>query len=195
MWGQLLGDPTDRNQVRFTPTHVGTTNYLEITGCNVGRFTPRMWGQLCGRCRCPNADRFTPTRCGDNQLPGDYGVQCRQVHPTHVGTTLWPVPLSQCRQVHPHACGDNCSLNQVIGHNAGSPPRMWGQRVAINLPRRSHRFTPTHVETTRPLRMPTSDQPVHPHACGDNAHVIFPLSSAAGSPPRMWGTTASGRWE
>src|SRR5690606_25542719 len=52
------------------------------------------------------------------------------------------------------------------------------------------RFTPTRVGTTVPRDRALWAQPVHPHACGDNARCQERPRQRRGSPPRVWGQRA-----
>ena len=125
-WGQRDLAHQHGAPVRFTPTHVGTTDvghrgsprkpvHPHARGDNLTAFVnptcafgspPRTWGQHEPRRPLDRRVRFTPT---------------------HVGTTrAWFVPRP-LHAVHPHARGDN-SLEDTVGALAlGSPPRTWGQ--------------------------------------------------------------------
>ncbi len=47
----------------------------------------------------------------------------------------------------PHVRGDNARSQWTWIPRHGSPPRAWGQWVALSIPRYPLRFTPTHVGT------------------------------------------------
>ena len=51
------------------------------------------------------------------------------------------------RTVHPHGRGDNVALADPVALADGSPPRAWGQFVAIVSLLLKTRFTPTGVGT------------------------------------------------
>ena len=70
---------------------------------------------------------------------------------------------------------------------AGSPPQVWGQRVADAVQPISGGFTPTSVGTTRSRGAHGPLYPVHPHKCGDNGQAAVPCQSHRGSPPQVWG--------
>ena len=71
--------------------------------------------------------------------------------------------------------------------NCGSPPRVWGIRVACDWRRDDPRFTPTRVGNTSSASTSTNPKAVHPHACGEYAPTRCAPSLLAGSPPRVWG--------
>ena len=69
----------------------------------------------------------------------------------------------------------------------GSPPQVWGQRVACGLDSANTRFTPTSVGTTATWQPSTCAAQVHPHKCGDNVGCVPPPCGRLGSPPQVWG--------
>ena len=92
--------------------------------------------------------RFTPTRVGRAQRDRRPTPALRFT-PTRVGTTGAMVP------------------HRIVTITRGSPPRAWGQPVALTLRRRVT---------------------VHPHARGDDSAMgIRRSSTSVGSPPRAWG--------
>ena len=205
-WGQSTRRFAHAPPARFTPTGVGTitargrNTYCRAVhphgrGDNVIHYSrqcksygspPRAWGQcVLDRVACVPV-RFTPTGVGT------IGI-CR----TRTGNS----------PVHPHGRWDNARSVKVCIPPLGSPPRAWGQFLAVILCARLVRFTPTGVGTI-PAHTPTSHQhTVHPHGRGDNVtgrpmctagsvhphgrgdnrsahrHWLIPR----GSPPRAWG--------
>ena len=96
---------------------------------------------------------------------------------------LLPLPYL----VHPHACGEDFfkRVREVFDH--GSPPRMWGRQVLLPGGIIGQRFTPTHVGKTISCQRRWTDEPVHPHACGEDSSPEHKAEVTDGSPPRMWG--------
>ena len=70
---------------------------------------------------------------------------------------------------------------------SGSPPRLWGRRLAFAVAHPGRRFTPTCVGTTGDLCGLRRDRPVHPHVCGDDSGAASGGGVSPGSPPRVWG--------
>ena len=91
--------------------------------------------------------RFTPTCVGTTPAILQWGLITPGFTPTCVGTTL-------------NSLGDRVPCH-------GSPPRVWGQLL--------------HLE------MPPATITVHPHVCGDNSVGSAYPTSRSGSPPRVWG--------
>jgi len=133
--------------LRFTPTHVGTTEYktdwlkcptvhphtrgdhlrnLRAVGFHAGS-PPHTWGPL----------KRHHLRAGD-----------RRFTPTHVGTTLRKNGTYRNFPVHPHTRGDHIVADYDHVAGAGSPPHTWGPLFCQCLLLGFWRFTPTHVGTT-----------------------------------------------
>src|SRR5208337_1857139 len=171
---------------RTIPTRVGTTLVGQgpttwtpvhphargdnVAGQNVvngfGGSPPRAWGQHICTLSIIRLNRFTPTRVGT----------------THE-TSCW----ASGQAVHPHARGDNAFANLFPFTIVGSPPRAWGQLLALDARRPCGRFTPTRVGTTWNSAAAERRYPVHPHARGDNTFDCSTEPCSSGSPPRAWG--------
>ena len=201
-WGQRNRLGATCFPSRFTPTRVGTTSsrtsslpsepvHPHARGDNVVRkwrrtcltgSPPRAWGQPARRRGRAQPIRFTPTR---------------------VGTTPSPMTSRSAVAVHPHARGDNNFSTLRIASATGSPPRAWGQHLAVDPTDMAGRFTPTRVGTTRPPNSGSNRVSVHPHARGDNTNETrmgqgplqktggFSISSTNTKPPPNPFTTPS----
>ena len=74
---------------------------------------------------------------------------------------------------------------------SGTPPRVWGKRgITWQKPRR-RRYTPTCVGKTCHPHSETSDTPVHPHVCGENALMVLPNGDLYSVHPHVCGENAS----
>ncbi len=107
--------------------------------------------------------------------------------PTRVGSAVSLACSSPRWAVHPHACGERVISAVVVRSGNGSPPRVWGARDDAGAIPRRVRFTPTRVGSAPVTRSAVSLLAVHPHACGERIYGEDVDSSAAGSPPRVWG--------
>lgn len=74
----------------------------------------------------------------------------------------------------------------------GSPPRMWGSLTLIRAVLGDKRFTPTYVGKPQVAGHVADVLSVHPHVCGEANSQRRSISSACGSPPRMWGILTLG---
>ena len=176
--------PTSHVPRRFTPTRVGTTSVCAGPPGDPAVHPPRAWGPRCVARAFETALGSPPRAWG----PRRGHIRCRivaSVHPHARGDDRRLRPAHSAQPVHPHACGDQPGAQAISCRCVGSPPRTWGRLVERSRPsaasvhphtrgdttpwrrpRRSWRFTPTRVGTTRAC--PAAD-PVH------------------GSPPRAWG--------
>ena len=111
VWGQLSLIRPSSNPSRFTPTCVGTTAMPVITGVEAP---------------------VHPHVCGDNGTKRLGAGKFRRFTPTCVGTTTLLIGIGRALAVHPHVCGDNDPVWLTDILDAGSPPRVWGQRTVPN---------------------------------------------------------------
>src|SRR5690606_9686276 len=119
-----------------------------------------------------------PHACGENDGTWQTRSLMNWFTPTRVGKTIAAmITVSMCA-VHPHACGENKYRRVGPTALAGSPPRVWGKRLEPGQQQRAQRFTPTRVGKTAPPMPRRCEQPVHPHACGENARAASRLHAA-----------------
>ena len=105
----------------------------------------------------------------------------------HMGTTERARHDAPGWAVHPHAHGDNANGEHCSTRRDGSPPCTWGQHDDWLTVEQPSRFTPMHMGTTTPAAFAWQDNPVHPHAHGDNYRPAGPSAGQFGSPPCTWG--------
>ena len=208
MWGTRARPSPAWGWRRFIPTHVGNTprrtsamrqgavhphacgEHTSVVACivTVGGSSPRMWGTLWEPRQWSCVRSVHPHACGEHDRPKFLQSRRRRFIPTHVGNTPCPVCGRNRMTVHPHACGEHESRTVREGRKAGSSPRMWGTRYALDPLDAVLRFIPTHVGNTSSISSRTPRRAVHPHACGEHMDVAQLAPWPAGSSPRMWGT-------
>ena len=128
---------------------------------------PRAWGQFIAEARNAVIGSVHPHGRGDNAIVA--------------------AASSIAEAVHPHGRGDNVIAQTPRRPSRGSPPRAWGQFVALTIPICNIRFTPTGVGTIRRRQLQSRYSPVHPHGRGDNSITVADGETRFGSPPRAWG--------
>ena len=192
MWGIFAATIAGRAAERFTPTHVGDMQTEMHTGQPKRAVHPHACGGYGLMPICPdNQARFTPTHVGDMSTPSHLTVSSVGSPPRMWGILAMLKAAGIVSPVHPHACGGywtnaknaHCCNRFTPTHvgdilmpahhectAAGSPPRMWGISLRLNLGAVSKRFTPTHV--------------------GDMSVSRSMFSASHGSPPRMWGISS-----
>ncbi len=127
---------------------------------------PRVWGIPVLMRDDDETTRFTPTCVGNTSRYRGYRGRLA---------------------VHPHVCGEYTHAAPSTSNPPGSPPRVWGIRVAERREWNKVRFTPTCVGNTASYPCRSFSAPVHPHVCGEYSWLSQPLSWSHGSPPRVWG--------
>ena len=69
----------------------------------------------------------------------------------------------------------------------GSPPRMRGQVVIVQIDATAHRITPADAGTSSARQDSALRSADHPRGCGDKFEIAHVLPQVFGSPPRMRG--------
>ena len=185
-WGQygsLVGDLLDG---RFTPTGVGTMSFGP-RGVFSGPVHPHGRGDNARRRRGNRLRAGSPPRAWGQygSLVGD--LLDGRVTPTGVGTMTFGPRGVFSGPVHPHGRGDNSAATTASNHDAGSPPRAWGQSLSASCCLLCSRFTPTDVGTMLSTPVSIAAAMVHPHGRGDNRAPAVRFRPSCGSPPRAWG--------
>jgi len=127
VWGQRRTTSRSSRPISVHPHACGDNCAPTRLLARLNGSPPRVWGQLPAVARAGEVRRFTPTRVGTTAPVRHRPVGC---------------------SVHPHACGDNAARVRRSLGRAGSPPRVWGQRLGRSARHRELRFTPTRVGTT-----------------------------------------------
>ncbi len=166
MWGQHHRPAAQNQQLRNTPTYVGTTRAQNKIS-PVGKEHPHVCGDNGRSPHRPFVGIGTPPRMWGQLHAPAHSVGDRRNTPTYVGTTRGERNISVESQEHPHVCGDNVDPG----------PGGW----------RGVRNTPTYVGTTPPSSASPAAVTEHPHVCGDNKCASAFITAIFGTPPRMWG--------
>ena len=128
--------------------------------------SPRVWGELHDQ------------RLDQSEL---------RTIPTRVGRTGCSMSILARLSDHPHACGENSSAGSERRPVSGPSPRVWGEQPRRPAPGHYCRTIPTRVGRTMRARSPRPALPDHPHACGENARLLFSQFWELGPSPRVWG--------
>ena len=126
-WGQSIVNAREEQNLRFTPTGVGTIATASASA---------MWTTVHPHGRGDNTRQGYETTAEVGSPPRAWG-QCDEYRwyasmtrftPTGVGTIRHQTCSRRDSAVHPHGRGDNHSPSTKSGNASGSPPRAWGQR-------------------------------------------------------------------
>ena len=107
--------------------------------------------------------------------------------PTCVGRTRSSTRKSSGTPAHPHVRGEDGGGVDVPAPADGSPPRAWGGRCGVPLPKAQWRLTPTCVGRTLGPDHPAAGMAAHPHVRGEDPGKRPGVGGREGSPPRAWG--------
>ncbi len=88
---------------------------------------------------------------------------------------------------HPHARGENASDPGVHNLERGPSPRAWGEHRVLRKSNGRVRTIPTRVGRTRRTLPEWHRSADHPHARGENKHLLKYHVQRAGPSPRAWG--------
>ena len=114
-------------------------------------------------------------------------IKHKRITPADAGKTGFiHRPLAALRD-HPRGCGENGSWPSVGFSNLGSPPRMRGKLVYVDIRQAAVRITPADAGKTFSVAVSSLIVRDHPRGCGENSPMPMFADSAAGSPPRMRG--------
>ena len=113
--------------------------------------------------------------------------------PTRVGKRSSRSCSGYSRRKHPHACGEKSARIVTPLYLPETPPRVWGKGYRALSISQSPGNTPTRVGKRERVDRVRSAHEKHPHACGEKAAPIGPLSSRIETPPRVWGKVAQKR--
>ena len=155
---------------RTIPTHVGRT---AIEAGSAGRRSDHP------HARGENVAEAGPTNDGHRTIP------------THVGRTLSINTASISKADHPHARGENFLKTLSRATVLGPSPRTWGERAPPRPGPERWRTIPTHVGRTSRPSPATDISSDHPHARGENARMVDPVTNKLGPSPRTWGERIS----
>ena len=155
-----------KEDVRFTPTHVGNTAATSAVASGAS-VHPHARGEYHKLCTYLGATIGSPPRTWGIHRCATPRPQYDRFTPTHVGNTTSSSARPPERSVHPHARGEYCCSKRRRPCGSGSPPRTWGIRKIVT----SRCFSST----------------VHPHARGEYVSPSRRACNDSGSPPRTWG--------
>ena len=166
-WGQSQRDCANGARNRFTPTGVGTMDWV-----GDARFSrtvhPHGRGDNVSSADPSVADIGSPPRAWGQFEYSRNETRTRRFTPTGVGTMAGTSACRTARSVHPHGRGDNPTNASYPDSAPGSPPRAWGQWGRSVMVGFLVRFTPTGVGTIAARLRKWCAKSVHPHGRGDN---------------------------
>ena len=165
-WGRPVLREGWPDQLRFTPTCVGTAPTVPFRTCPVA-VHPHVRGDgaiLLHQLQEPSG---SPPRAWGRPGHTHKVIAFLRFTPTCVGTACWLPSAASAAAVHPHVRGDGDGTCRTRS--------------------RCSRFTPTCVGTAAPAPHRVDKIAVHPHVRGDGPGLLSSHEGEDGSPPRAWG--------
>ena len=109
------------------------------------------------------------------------------ITPADAGKTRNRAIRSDGKQDHPRGCGENKKYFSLDMNELGSPPRMRGKLVYVDIRQAAVRITPADAGKTFAIAAAWRQIEDHPRGCGENSVRFWQAHDPAGSPPRMRG--------
>ena len=123
---------------------------------------------------------------GESPAPG--------IIPACAGKSFWPCTvLPRCRD-HPRVCGEKNKFQTHGGPVEGSPPRMRGKVVVLDLHQLCGGITPAYAGKSGSRRTGWPNCRDHPRVCGEKTQNPIGGQFQQGSPPRMRGKAMLMSW-
>ena len=170
VWGNLEAPPSARPTCTGSPPRVcGKSVGLgsQIGNCSVH---PHVCGEIGVSSTLGRTFYGSPPRVWGNHPFTIEQLPQHRFTPTCVGKSRCGNLVGASVAVHPHVCGEITAAVNLSLAAAGSPPRVWGNHVAVSLCLLVHRFAPTCV--------------------GKSGFATSGKFCRGGSPPRVWGNHA-----
>ena len=79
---------------------------------------------------------------------GDGKGAVARITPAHAGKTIFLFRAEDSFADHPRACGENCTVQDIVITAGGSPPRMRGKPSDLKVDIDTYRITPAHAGKT-----------------------------------------------
>ena len=151
---------------------------------------PCVYGEKTDTEVGPAKPEGSPPRMRGKERLDVFNLCAKRITPAHAGKSRrmkggWPV-----KRDHPRACGEKLPLVTETHWLPGSPPRMRGKELFLNIKECGGGITPAHAGKRRPHAVKVSPLQDHPRVCGEKYIKNFMGYSTLGSPPRMRGKVA-----
>ncbi len=109
------------------------------------------------------------------------------ITPACAGKRLPPVLQALNAKDHPRVCGEKIDTRLIIENSIGSPPRVRGKALLLDVALSAIRITPACAGKSYAARSGRRNWWDHPRVCGEKQHPQHIIAQAEGSPPRVRG--------
>ncbi len=192
-WGKRPERPYQQYSHRSIPTRVGKT--ASARRCTRGAAVhPHARGEnVWIPIGLPSPIGPSPRAWGKLGSVGRSTLLIRSI-PTRVGKTWCVSSAPTACAVHPHARGENAGITPEDDEAYGPSPRAWGKPETRRPGANRRRSIPTRVGKTPRRVVSCLQNPVHPHARGENPRAIPSRHPIRGPSPRAWGKRSRRSW-
>ncbi len=84
-------------------------------------------------------------------------------------------------------CGEKIEIFTKRTESVGSPPRVRGKGVGVDVEFRTRRITPACAGKSAGIFQAQLQAKDHPRVCGEKIEILMKRTESAGSPPRVRG--------
>ena len=146
--GHVENPSVGGRNLRITPAGAGTCRHglLSMPRC---RDHPRGCGDMCRQVRSESVPEGSPPRVRGHAILGPSVVPSQGITPAGAGTWLVHDETNWQKWDHPRGCGDMEDRSEGRLRAVGSPPRVRGHAIAVNLDSGSPGITPAGAGTCR----------------------------------------------
>ena len=110
-----------------------------------------------------------------------------RITPAYAGKSWHSYGPKNCRRDHPRVCGEKTVRTVATLDRMGSPPRMRGKGVVVQILHSLYGITPAYAGKRDSGRLSAGRGRDHPRVCGEKSLCCMRWPTRRGSPPRMRG--------
>ena len=170
----------------ITPACAGKS-FLLCGGDTWFRDHPRMCGEKYAGYFVGKAGEGSPPHVRGKGFSGFPALLLDGITPACAGKScFWLLPGPLDRD-HPRMCGEKRADARARARVIGSPPRMRGKVVVLDLHQLCGGITPAYAGKSWPWQRAAWRTRDHPRVCGEKQNQAISIREEAGSPPRMRG--------
>ena len=186
MRGKVLQNGVLAFEFGITPAYAGKSD-KPASSTAQGQDHPRVCGEKWFSADIPATEPGSPPRMRGKEKKKHYVQFCMRITPAYAGKSFLTSSGSASNWDHPRVCGEKEDALPVFCTDSGSPPRMRGKVVTLEILGDNLGITPAYAGKSQGLNRLQSVVRDHPRVCGEKACACCKNCDVLGSPPRMRG--------